>query len=163
MERLKQQVYPRWLELAQKFGFEKSFEHFGPYAGAGIKVRLIDDWTVESSMALTESNTNYVGTHFGGSLYSMCDPFFMFLLMRHLGEGYIVWDKAATIEFVRPGIGTVSARFHIEPSEVAWLREELQKTKKLNREYHCEVRDEEQKVVARVAKVLYIRKLPARG
>lgn len=156
---LTQQINPRWVELTRELGFERAFEHFGPYAGANIKIREIDPYTLESSMALIESNTNYVGTHFGGSLYSMCDPFFMFLLMRHLGTGYIVWDKAATIEFVKPGIGTVTARFHIPEGEFHQLREELSAVKKLDRIYACEVKDEAGDVVARLTKTLYIRRL----
>jgi hypothetical protein len=37
------------------------------------------------------------GTHFGGSLYAMCDPFFVFIITMNLGDKYIVWDKSATI------------------------------------------------------------------
>ncbi|HMV36716.1 MAG TPA: DUF4442 domain-containing protein, partial [Turneriella sp.] len=99
------------------------------------------------------------GVHFGGSLYSMCDPFFMFLLMQNLGEGYIVWDKAATIDFMKPGTGTVTARFHIPEAEFVNLRSELGKTKKLDRIYVCEVTDEKGDVVARMSKTLYIRRM----
>jgi len=65
---------------------------------AGIRVRRIsaDFQTIDVEMPLRFWNRNYVGTHFGGSLYSMCDPFFMVMLMENLGPDYIVWDKAAT-------------------------------------------------------------------
>lgn len=158
---IEQNVFPRWQKLSSEMGFDAAFTQFGPYAGAQITVRSIDRYTVESSMALIESNTNYVGTHFGGSLYSMCDPFFMFLLMRNLGEGYIVWDKAATIDFIKPGTGTVTARFHIPEEEFERLRSELARVKKLDRIYACEVRDEQEDVVARVTKTLYIRRMSA--
>ncbi len=157
MRRLQQTVFPRWQRLNQELGFDAAFSQFGPYAGANITVRTIDPLTVESSMTLIESNTNYVGTHFGGSLYSMCDPFFMFILMKNLGEGYIVWDKAASIDFIKPGTGTVTARFHIPQGELDFLRLELQRVKKLDRIYDCEVTDESGDVVARVSKTLYIR------
>ncbi|GAB4429503.1 MAG: YiiD C-terminal domain-containing protein [Turneriella sp.] len=159
MRRLEQNVFPRWQQLSEELGFDAAFARFGPYAGANITVRSIDRYTVESSMALIESNTNYVGTHFGGSLYSMCDPFFMFLLMHNLGEGYIVWDKAATIDFIRPGASTVTARFHIPEAEFTRLRSELEKVKKLDRIYVCEVKDEQGNVVARVTKTLYVRRM----
>lgn len=159
MRSLEQSVFPRWQKLSAELGFDAAFTQFGPYAGANITIRTIDRYTVESSMELVESNTNYVGTHFGGSLYSMCDPFFMFLLMHNLGEGYIVWDKAAGIDFIKPGTGTVTARFHIPEAEFTRLRSELEKVKKLNRIYVCEVKDESGDVVARMTKTLYIRRM----
>ena len=58
-------------------------------------------------------NRNYVGTHFGGSLYAMTDPFYMLMLIQILGPGYIVWDKSASIKFVKPGRGSVTADFHV--------------------------------------------------
>lgn len=157
MRKLEQTVFPRWEQLSTKLGFDKAFEHFGPYQGANVKITTIDPYTVESSMALIETNTNYVGTHFGGSLYSMCDPFFMFLLMENLGKDYIVWDKAAAIEFIKPGTGTVTARFHIPPEEFAYLRGELAQVRKMDRIYICEVKNEAGEVVARMQKTLYIR------
>ena len=157
MRKIEQTVFPRWERLSTEQGFDKAFEHFGPYSGANIKIHTVDQHTVESSMALIETNTNYVGTHFGGSLYSMCDPFFMFLLMDNLGKDYIVWDKAASIDFVKPGTGTVTARFHIPPEEIAALKVELAKVRKLDRIYICEVKDEAGDVVARMKKTLYIR------
>ncbi len=159
MRRLEQSVFPRWQKLQEEFGFDAAFTQFGPYVGANVIIRTIDQYTVESSMALSETNTNYVGTHFGGSLYSMCDPFFMFLLMQNLGEGYMVWDKAAAIDFVKPGVGTVTARFHIPEAELEAIRGCLAKVKKLDRIYECEVKDEQADVVARMRKTLYIRRL----
>ena len=159
MRKLEQQVFPRWAQLKAQHGFDEAFTQFGPYVGAGIKIRTIDEHTVESSMALVESNTNYVGTHFGGSLYSMCDPFFMFLLMQNLGEGYIVWDKAATIDFIKPGTGTVTARFHIPPAEIDEIKTALKAVKKMDRIYECEVRNESGETVARMSKTLYIRQM----
>jgi hypothetical protein len=65
-------------------------------------------------MGLTRYNRNYVGTQFGGSLYSMVDPFYMLMLMENLGRDYIVWDKAASIDFISPGKGPVYAEFHVD-------------------------------------------------
>lgn len=155
--KIEQNVHPRWQNLVESFGFDHAFEHFAPYVGANVKVRTIDQYTLESTMPLVDANTNYVGTHFGGSLYSMCDPFFMFLLMQNLGDGYIVWDKAASIEFIKPGTGTVTARFHIPPEEIQALRRELAEVKKLDRVYECEVKDETSLIVARMKKTLYVR------
>ena len=70
-----------------------------PFAGAGIRVvRLDADWrAIDVEMKLRFWNSNYVGTHYGGSLYSMTDPFYMLMLIENLGREYVVWDKAATI------------------------------------------------------------------
>lgn len=157
MRKIEQTVFPRWERLSTELGFDDAFTEFGPYSGANIKIRTLDAYTVESSMSLIETNTNYVGTHFGGSLYSMCDPFFMFLLMQNLGKDYMVWDKAAGIEFVKPGTGTVTARFHIPAEEFDFLKAELAKVRKLDRIYRCDVLNEAGEVVARMTKTLYIR------
>lgn len=132
---------------------------FGPYKGASVSPSIIDKNTVEVSMPLTVSNTNYVGTHFGGSLYSMCDPFYMFLLIRNLGEDYMVWDKSASIEFLKPGKGTVKVLFHISDTELEEIKSITAKERKTTRFYETEIKDESGTVVAKVKKELYIRRL----
>src|ERR1041385_6706004 len=94
---------------------------YPPYLGAAVRVTHIteDFRRVEVEMPLRFYNRNYVGTHFGGSLYAMCDPFYMLMLMNILGPGYIVWDKAATIRFKRPGSGLVKATFTIPEEKIA--------------------------------------------
>lgn len=153
------EVNPLWHFLQERYGFEDAFRFFGPYSGASIKVSVVDDFTIESSMDLVMTNTNYVGTHFGGSLYSMCDPFYMFILMKNLGEHYVVWDKAATIRFLRPGRGLVRARFHIPLEEIARIKAEVAKNRKMDWIQTCEVIDSNGKVVASVDKVLYVRRM----
>ena len=73
--------------------------HYAPYKGAGIEIVKIDlpNYHIRVKMPLTRKNQNIVGVHFGGSLYSMVDPFYMLLFMHHLGPKYIVWDKTATV------------------------------------------------------------------
>src|SRR5262245_27852711 len=84
---------------------ERGLRLYPPFLGAGIRVvRIADDFlTIEVKMRLRFWNKTGVGTHFGGSLYSMCDPFFMLMLIKTLGPNYLVWDKAASIRFKRPG------------------------------------------------------------
>src|SRR6266508_3226810 len=86
-----------------------------PILGAGIRVHWLDPElrTVDVTMKLRCWNRNFVGTHYGGSLYSMVDPFYMLMLIQNLGSEYIVWDKAATIRFRKPGRGTVRAKFRL--------------------------------------------------
>ncbi len=129
-----------------------------PYLGAGIRVRPSADLrTFEVRMKLRWWNRNYVNTHFGGSLYSMCDPFFMLILIQALGRGYVVWDKAATIRFRRPGKGTVRATFHIPQERVEEIRAAADRGEKIEPVFTVEVRDEQGEVVAEVEKLLYVR------
>ncbi len=130
---------------------------YPPFLGAGIRTRRIADG-FETSMRLRAYNRNYVGTHFGGSLYSMCDPFFMLYLMEKLGRGYIVWDKAATIRFRRPGRGRVRARFVIPPGRVEEIRRAADADGKTEPVFQAEVLDEAGEVVASVEKVLSVRR-----
>src|SRR5271168_3206280 len=91
-----------------------------PFLGAGIRVKHIalDMKTVEVEMRLNFWNANYVGTHFGGSLFAMTDPFYMLMLMANLGRDYVVWDKAAIIRNRKPGRGTVRAEFRLSDSQI---------------------------------------------
>ena len=131
-----------------------------PYLGAGIRVtRISDDLrTYEVRMKLRWYNRNYVGTHFGGSLYSMCDPFFMLILTEALGRGYVVWDKAATVRFRRPGRGTVHATFHIRDEEIEAVRRATEEHGKTEATFTAEVTDGAGEVIAEVEKLLYVRK-----
>lgn len=133
---------------------------YPPFLGAGIRVKRLDpDWrTIEVEMKLRRWNSNYVGTHYGGSLYSMTDPFYMLMLIENLGRGYIVWDKSATIRFRRPGKGTVTANFSITEAEIDEVRKALKTEEKIERTFDVQVLDSEGKVVAEVQKVLHIRR-----
>ena len=88
----------------------------------------------------------------------MCDPFFMLILLEHLGRDYIVWDKAASIQFLKPGRGTVTATFHISPEQIAELRAQADREGKIEPLFNVDVIDEQGEVVAKVEKRLYIRK-----
>jgi hypothetical protein len=135
---------------------------YPPYLGAGVRVRASPDLhTFEVRMRLRWWNRNFVGTHFGGSLYMMCDPFFMLILIQALGRDYVVWDKAATIRFRRPGRGTVRATFHIPPERVAEIRAAADVQGKVEPTFRVDVVDERGEVVAEVEKLLYVRRKDA--
>jgi len=133
---------------------------YPPYLGAGIRVKRIseDFRTVEVEMPLRWWNRNYVGTHFGGSLYSMCDPFYMLMLIHNLGPDYIVWDKAATIRFKKPGKGVMRATFHLPAERVEEIREQAEREGKVEPQFQVVVMDAEGNVVAEVDKVLSVKK-----
>ena len=105
-------------------------------------------------------NRNIVGTHFGGSLYAMSDPFYMVMLLNILGSEYIVWDKSAQIKFVKPGKTKVFAKFRLSLEEIEKIKIEIEKSEKGTYllEKKVEVLDTNQQVVAVVDKVIYIKK-----
>lgn len=139
------------------------FSLYPPFFGAGIRVKISNDVkTVDVSMKLTFWNRNYVGTHFGGSLYAMCDPFFFFLLMENLGMGYIVWDRSASIEFKKPGKGSVHARFYIPEERYEEIRKQAESGEAINPEFTIDVVDDLGVVIATVRKTIYIRKKPSK-
>jgi acyl-coenzyme A thioesterase PaaI-like protein len=137
---------------------ERFVNMYPPMLGAGIRSQQIDERTVRATLKMNVFNRNLVGVHFGGSLYAMCDPWFMLILMRQLGHGYIVWDKAATIHFLKPGQGTVTALFHIPPERVDEIRAQADSQYKVEPTFIAEVVNENGEVVARVEKLLYVRR-----
>lgn len=131
-----------------------------PLLGAGIRVRRIPGppLSFETRMKLCWWNRNYVGTHFGGSLYAMCDPFYMLILLHELGPGYVVWDKAATVRFLRPGRGEMRASFVIPRQRIEEIRQEADGATKTEPRFLAEVRDGAGELVAEVDKLLYVRR-----
>jgi hypothetical protein len=133
---------------------------YPPFLGAGIRVkRMSEDLReVDVEMKLHWWNANYVNTHYGGSLYSMADPFYMLMLLENLGKGYIVWDRAASIRFRKPGKGTVSAQFRLTQSQLDALRAQLETHEKIEPTFTVQIRDAQGEVVAEVEKLLHIRR-----
>jgi acyl-coenzyme A thioesterase PaaI-like protein len=150
---------PNWKRLR----FLALINLYPPYLGAGVRVTHVanDFHAVEVRMRLHRWNQNYVGTHFGGSLFAMADPFFMLMLIELLGPGYTVWDKLATIRFRRPGRGTVRARFEIQPERVEEIRRGADESGKLEVTFTANITDEQDEVVAEVEKLLSIRRRTA--
>ena len=136
------------------------FNIWPPFRGAGIRVRdIAPDFqrvTVELRMRLL--NRNYVGTHFGGSLFSMTDPFFMIMMMKNLGPEYVVWDKAGSVRFLKPARGTVTASFHLPAAAVEEAREKTAGGEKHEPRFRVDIVDAAGVVVADVEKTLYIRR-----
>lgn len=133
---------------------------YPPLCGAGIRIRRLSDdlRSIDVELKLRWWNANYVGTHYGGSLYSMTDPFYMVMLIENLGPGYVVWDKAASIRFRKPGKGTVRAEFRLTQEQIDGLRRRLETEEKIEPSFAVDVRDERGEVVASVEKIIYIRR-----
>lgn len=135
---------------------------YPPMRGAGIRVREISEDFRYARVLLRESpfNRNVAGVHFGGSLFAMTDPFWMLLLMRHVGHDHIIWDKAAEIDFRKPGRGTVSAEFALDPERIAELRQRAAGGEKVLEWFSTDVLDQNGDVVATVRKQIYLRRKP---
>lgn len=130
-----------------------------PFLGAGIRVKTLapDLREVVVEMRLRPWTKNYVGTHYGGSLYSMTDPFYMAMLIENLGRDFIVWDKAATIRFKRPGRGKVTAHFKIGQDDLDRIRAEVQEKGRSQPTFQVLVKNEQDEIVAEVDKLLSIK------
>jgi acyl-coenzyme A thioesterase PaaI-like protein len=130
---------------------------YPPFLGAGIRVKSKADFTeIRSEMKLRWWNRNYVGTHFGGSIYSMTDPFYMLMLIEQLGRGYRVWLKEATVLFRRPGRGTIAAEFRLSPAAVAELKSRVDELGKEELVLPVAVKDADGNVVAEVTQTLHV-------
>ena len=145
--------------------FRWALTWFPPYWGTGIRVANVapDFSRVVMQMRATVLNRNAFGTHFGGSLYSMCDPFYCLMLVARLGPAYVVWDQAARIEFVKPGRGTVQAVFEWSDAQIEAIRTQAEGGQKVLPEREVLVTDEAGEVVARIHKTLYVRQKKPHG
>ena len=135
-----------------------------PFLFSGIHVtRLSEDYRhAEVELRMRPWNRNYVRTHFGGSLFAMTDPFWMLLTLNAIGRDYYVWDQAGSIEFVKPGRGTVHAQFDLDDATLQELRDAAAGGQKVLRWFDNDIIDRDGEVVARVRKQLYVRRKPGR-
>ena len=138
---------------------------YPPYIGAGVTVaHIAEDWSsMTVKLTLRWYNRNYVGTHFGGNLFTMTDPFYMLMLLHRLGPAYKVWDQKAEITFLKPGKGVVTAKMTASEDEITAIREATVNGAKHFAEFDIDIVDEEGDVVATVHKTLYVREKPARA
>lgn len=144
-------------------GLRRGMNLWPPFLLTGIHIdEVSDDFRrVRVRLRRTRLTTNYVGTQFGGSLFAMTDPFWMIMMMRNLGPGYVVWDKAGEIEFVSPGRTAVTAEFVLDPVVVDEVRAAADAGEKVLRWLEVDVVGTDGAVVARVRKQLYVRRGPA--
>lgn len=135
-----------------------------PFLFSGIHVAEIGNgWrSARVELRMRPWNRNYVGTHFGGSLFAMTDPFWMLLVKERLGRDHFVWDQAGSIEFLKPGRGTVSADFELDDATVEAFREATAGGDKYLHWFQTDIVDGEGDTVARVRKQVYARRKPGR-
>ena len=143
-------------------GLRRLLNLWPPFLFTGIHVRAMsDDWrSAEVELRSRPWNRNYVGVHFGGSLFAMTDPFWMLLAMNAIGRDYYVWDRAGRIEFLKPARGTVRARFELDTPALEAMRAEADSGEKVLRWFETDIVDATGETVARVHKQLYVRRKP---
>jgi acyl-coenzyme A thioesterase PaaI-like protein len=131
-----------------------------PLLFSGIRVIDLsaDFRTASVRLKLSVFNRNAVGVHFGGSLFAMTDPFYMLMLLGILGKDYIIWDKSADIDYVKPGKGKVTADFIISDALIADILANTANGEKYLPELPVYVKDAEGEIVAKLNRKLYIRK-----
>lgn len=143
----------------------KRINLYPPFLGMGIRVRTFrDDFTrFEVELRARWYNRNLFGTHFGGSLYAMSDPFFVFIITMNLGSGYIVWDKSAVVDFIEPAKGTILGVFEVSKERLEEIRAEVDKLGKNTYHFEADLVDEAGRAVARVRKEVYVRSKAVRS
>jgi acyl-coenzyme A thioesterase PaaI-like protein len=158
MSSSKQGLYSR-IKIGPRL-FRHIMNCWPPFWGVRVHImRIAPDWReVTTRMKLSLCNKNYVGSHFGGGLFSMTDPFYMVMLVNILGSEYLVWDKAASIEFVAPGRSTVYAHFKITEAMIDEIKRATAEGEKFEPAYPVDIVDGEGKIIAKVRKTLYIRR-----
>jgi hypothetical protein len=131
-----------------------------PFAGAGIRVRHIapDFRQFVVEMPLRRCNRNQFGAHFGGSLYAMTDPFFVLMLCRNLGPDYVVWDRSACIDYIAAGRSRVRVVLKLAESDLRSIRTMTDSGSKHLHLFHADVVDAEDLLVARIEKLVYVRR-----
>jgi len=136
------------------------FNFFPAYRGTGSRITSIaSDWReVRIKLPLNWRTRNYVGTIYGGSMYGAVDPIYMLMLIKVLGPEYVVWDKAASIRFKKPGTRTLFANFVLTEEEIGAIKDALSSAPSLERAYMVELVDAEGVVHASIEKTVYIRK-----
>ena len=148
---------------SQTHALRRGVNLWPPFLGMGIRVQRIapDMKSIDVEMKLRWWNANYVGTQFGGSLFAMTDPFYMLMLMANLGRDYIIWDKAASIRYRKPGKGAVRAEFRLTDAQLDDIREKLTTLPKYEPTFKVEVKDQQGTVIAEVDKLLHVRRKDA--
>ncbi len=131
-----------------------------PFIGSGIRVRYIaaDYRRIEVQAPLRWYNRGYFGSHFGGTLYAMADPFFALMVLRNLPEDFVVWDKSAAIEFVAPGRSRMQVTFLLAQEEIDHIIRMTANGDKHLHLFRTDIVDREGLIVAKVEKIVYVRR-----
>ncbi len=133
---------------------------YPPYLVSRTRVRSVSSDFKEVVVELAKSllTRNYVGATFGGSLYAAADPFLMLMLIQILGiKNHVIWDKSASIEYLKPARSKVLFHFKITDADLEKIHLDLKSQGKSLPEFIVEGRSPEGEIYVRVKKILYVR------
>ncbi|MBS0345987.1 MAG: DUF4442 domain-containing protein [Proteobacteria bacterium] len=145
---------PTWRARMVRLGFNLH----PAFRGTGGRVVHVgrDLRHIRIALPLSWKTRNIVGSLYGGSLFAITDGAHPMMLMAALGEGYIVWDKAASIRYRKPGYTTLYADFVLSPEELADIRAALAQQPELERTFQVELKDAQGVVHTVVERTVYI-------
>jgi len=134
------------------FNFHPAFRGTG-----GRVVHVAKDLRhIRIRLALNWKTRNIVGSLYGGSLFAITDGAHPMMLMAALGDNYIVWDKAASIRYRKPGYTTLYGDFVLRKEEIAEIRAALLEVPELERTFLVELKDDQGTVHTIVERTVYI-------
>jgi len=134
------------------------FNYFPMFWSTGAKITYLaaDFKEIHIKLPLSWRTRNYVGTIFGGSMFSATDVLYFLLVVKNIGEDYIVWDKASSIRFKKPGKGTLYTKAVISDEEIEIIKTELLNVDKIDRVYYLDLIDEAGDICASIEKTIHI-------
>ena len=134
------------------------FNYFPMFWSTGAKMTYLaaDFKEIHIKLPLSWRTRNYVGTIFGGSMFSATDVLYFLLVVKNIGKDYIVWDKASSIRFKKPGKGTLYTKAVISDEEIEIIKTELLNIDKIDRVYYLDLIDEAGDICASVEKTIHI-------
>ena len=138
-----------------KYGFNVSPMY---KRSTGKLIEVSDDLLhVKVKIPISYKNKNYVGSIFGGSLFSATDPVLMIQLMQILGNDFVVWDKNASIQFKRPAKENAFANFDLTQDEIESIKKRVLEEKELDLVKEISITNKDKSTVfATVSKTIYI-------
>lgn len=123
----------------------------------GKVIEVSDDLHyVKIKIPLSIKNKNFVGSIFGGSLFSATDPIYMIQLMQILDNNYVVWDKNATIKYKRPAKETVYSEFHFSEDEIEGIKNQVAKNGEVDIVKSLNIVNINGDIIAEVSKTIYV-------
>ena len=145
---------PSWRARMVRLGFNLH----PAFRGSGGRVVHVgrDLRHIRIALPLSWKTRNIVGSLYGGSLFAITDGAHPMMLMAALGDGYIVWDKAASIRYRKPGYTTLYADFVLTPADLEAIRDQLARTPELERTFTVELKDADGVVHTVVERTVYI-------
>ncbi len=147
-------VPPAWRARLMRLGFNL----LPAFRGTGGRVEHIaqDFSHIRIRLPLSWRTRNVVGSIYGGSLFAVTDGVHPVMIMSALGDGVIVWDKAASIRYRKPGLSTLYADFVLDRGEIEAIRAALKENPELDRTYRVELKDADGLVHTVVERTVYI-------